>query len=171
MILNEIEDPRDWLARLKRRELVELAHAQGHTDITEKMAADDYEDFGGRVIPGIRTILRQRGVRPVPVPNRPLGMDGRHETRPMFQNSKPAAPAAAPDEWSEFQKWKASQPQAKPGKPERPKRLVERPKSEINRLRDECKRLGIKMDRRDRMADLKAKIEAHGQQNAPQQRQ
>lgn len=170
MLLKTIEDHRDWIGKARKRELVEVARAQGHTDIDETLPADDYTDHAGRITPGIRTLLRQRGVKRMPLPERPLGKIGRHETRPVAPKASaapmPSAPAAvAPDEWAEFQKWKASQPPA-----EKPKRLVERPRSEINQLRDECKRLGIKMDRRDGKAQLKAKIEAHGQ-DAPQRLQ
>lgn len=164
MLLKFIEDHRDALGKLRKRELIELARAQGVTDITETMAADDYTDESGKVTPGIRTILRQRGLNRVPVPNRPLGRAGRHETHPIAPKPAAATPPAnapAPDEWAEFQAWKASRAQAAPQPAANPRRLVERPRSEINMLRDECKRLGIKMDRRDRMGDLKAKIAAH----------
>ena len=165
MRLNRIDDPRDTLSRARRRELVEFAHAQGQMDITEDMPADDYQDLSGKKLPGIRSLLRQRGLNHIPIPSRTLGKSGRHETMPLTP-AKPAAVAAdVSDEWAQFQKWKASQ-QPQPAKPARKakyqQRLVPRPQSEINKLRDECKRLGIKMDRRDRKDDLKAKIAAHG---------
>lgn len=174
MILNKTEDHRDALGRMRRRQLVELAHANGHADITETMAADDYTDDNGRTIPGIRTLLRQRGVRGVRTPNPPLGARGRHETRAILPPKPPTAappkqPSATSDEWAEFQAWKASQ-QAPAPAPLKPPRLVPRPPQEINLLRDECKRLGIPMGRRDGKAQLKAKLEAHKAQhgqNAP----
>lgn len=178
MQLNRIDDPRDWISKARARELVEIAHAQGHHDITEAMPADDYTEPDGKLMPGIRTMLRQRGVKRVPTPQRPLGKAGRHETQPIIAKAQPAAAPADPD-WAEFQQWKAwkaSQQQAAPAEPApKPKRLVERPVQEINTLRDYCKANGIKMDRRDNKASLKAKVEAHkaehGEQDAPQRLQ
>lgn len=179
MYLNKIDDPRDSLAKAKRRELIEFAHANGQMDITERMPAADYTDENGREHPGIRTILRQRGLTRISIPNRPLGKRGRHETRPLLPH-KPTNAAPPDDEWAEFQKWKAARQQnesssphpssAAPPAAEKPPRLMERPKQEINTLRDECKRLGIKMDRRDNKDALKAKIAAHGQ-DTPQRLQ
>lgn len=164
MILNKIDDPRDALAKASRRELVEFAHAHGQTDINENMAADDGPNG---VPPGIRTILRQRGLTAIRPSRGRLGKEGRHETKPILtKKAAPPAPAAVPtSEWDEFQRWKASQ-QPKPA-PERKGRvrLVERPKSEINKLRDQCKALGIRMGRRDNKDALRAKIEAHSTQN------
>lgn len=178
MQLRKTIDPRDndWMLKTRKRELIEIARAQGITDIAESLPADDYTEPGGKMMPGIRTLLRQRGVKRVATPNRPLGRAGRHETLPMQPKQAAAAPTAAPadPEWAEFQAWKASQQKAPPppAAPPKPKRLVERPVQEINALRDYCKANSIKMDRRDNKATLKAKVEAHkaqnGEQDAPQ---
>lgn len=162
MKLDKIVDNRDWIGRARKRELIEIARAQGHVDIKEALPADDYTDPEGKIQHGIRTLLRQRGIKRMPLPDRPLGKIGRHATQPVVAKAAtPPANALDAAEWAEFQefkKWKAAQQPAK-----KPKRLVERPRSEINRLRDECKRLGIKMDRRDGTEQLKAKIAAHAE--------
>ena len=60
-----------------------------------------------------------------------------------------------------MRQWQEQQAQQQAPKPAAP-----RGASEINTLRAECKRLGIKVERRDNMQTMKAKIEAHGQNPA-----
>jgi hypothetical protein len=131
----------------------------------------------------LRIALQQRGLTHIPVPNRPLGAQNQPHPRQMYQNkltngqSQPPAAdvsdeAARAREYLErmgFKVTAADEPIKRESRRRvvaRPRRLVERPRSEINKLRDECKALGIKMDRRDRMPDLKRKIAEHGQQDA-----
>lgn len=158
MILNKIDDPRDNLEKAHRMELVKFARAHGLNHISEQMPA---------IL--IRQELRSRNLTNIRIPPRPLGA----------QSHPPAmADAAQPQNVvqvnaaADLARQYASQlpQQASPPPPPKQngrfKRLVERPKSEINQLRDQCKALGIKMGRRDNMAILKAKIEAHGQNPA-----
>lgn len=159
MLLNKIEDPRDNLEKAKLGELVRFANANGLRHVTYDMPA---------IL--IRQELRSRNLTNIQIPRRPLGAQNQG---PAMAPSPPPAPSnvvevnAAADLARQY-----AQQQAQPTPPPLPKvtprpepkfkRLVPRPRQEINILRDECKRLGIKMDRRDRLPDLKAKIEAHG---------
>lgn len=163
MFLNKIEDPRDNLAKARLWELQQFAAANNVAEVKADMPA---------IL--IRSILRSKGLTRIPVPDRPLGQMNQPHPRPMYKNGLAVAPERQrpqPEQEkgveADAEADLARQYQTK--KPARPPRLVERPKSEINKMRDECKRLGIHMDRRDRMPDLKAKIEAHKSgQNAPQ---
>lgn len=158
-------DPRDNLDRAHRRELVEFARANG-LDVDENMPADDIE---GRPGTGLRNMLRAKGITRISVPRRSIDNRVGDKTFPM--KAKPApVPQATSDEWADFQAfkaWKAAhQKPAVLAPTVAPVATAEKPRSEINALRDECKRLGVKMDRRDKTADLKAKIEAHRGENA-----
>lgn len=159
MILNKIDDPRDNLERAKRLELVAFAKANGLDHITNEHPA---------IV--IRAELRQRGLTNIKVPPRPLGAQTRRPgagvvAQPPAQNAIEVNAAA--DLARQFAQ-QQSQPPPPPldQKPAKPKI----PPQEINVLRAECKRLGIRMERRDTAAKLKAKIAAHGQ-DAPQLRQ
>lgn len=147
MILNKIDDPRDNLEKAHRLELVKFAHAHGMKEISEMMPA---------IL--IRSHLRAKGLTNIRITPRPLGSQGGAPA--PSSNQKVTEIDAAADLARQFA---AQQAAPKPGRPKRFNRLVERPKSEINKLRDECKRLGIHMERRDRMPDLKRKIAEHGQ--------
>ena len=133
----------------------------------------------------LRIALQQRGLTNIPVPDRPLGAQNQPHPRQMYQNklTNGQSPPPSADEVErarlyleqmgfkvitadEKQKLFPDSPQPRRRVVERPKRLVERPRSEINQLRDQCKQLGIKMDRRDRMPDLKRKIAEHGENAA-----
>lgn len=155
MILNKIDDPRDNLERARQAELVRFAQSHGLKHITDQVPA---------IL--IRAELRQRGLTNIRIPPRPLGATNQPNPIAPGPGAKIVEVNAAADLARQFAQQQARPPDPHPIKPERPKRLVERPKSEINRLRDQCKALGIKMDRRDRMPDLKAKIEAHGKNAA-----
>ena len=149
MILNKIDDPRDNLEKAHRRELVLFAHAQGVTEITEHMPA---------IL--IRRTLRAKGLTNIRIPPRTLGQQAGTPGPGGSQQEVPSIDAA-----DDLARQFAAEQTARPAMR---KRLVERPRSEINKLRDTCKELGIKMERRDRMPDLKAKIEAHSGKNAAQ---
>lgn len=155
MLLNRIDDPRDNLEKAHRLELVKFAHAQGVTEITEHMPA---------IL--IRRMLRAKGLTNIRIPPRALGQQAGTSAPNGSQQEVPSIDAAD-DLARQFAAEQAAARHA--GKLAREpirKRLVERPKSEINKLRDICKERGIKMERRDRMPDLKAKIEAHSGKNA-----
>lgn len=62
MQLQKIIDPRDNLEKLRRTELYRLAKSEGLSDIEPGMPA---------IL--MRRMLRDRGIRDVPDPNRPLG--------------------------------------------------------------------------------------------------
>ena len=93
-----IDDPRNRLERMKKRELVEYAHLNGQMDINANMQADDYKDINGRVTPGIRSLLSQRGLNGLAIDGRRLGQMGRQETVSILpRNPKPAPPQATPE--------------------------------------------------------------------------
>lgn len=164
MILNKVEDPRDTLAKARRWELVQLAKANGVSEIDADMPADL-----------MRTILRQKGVTRVQIPPRPLGQQNQPNARKMYRNGQLLTPPPAParqeqqkvvevnadaDLMRQWQQERAAQKNAEaaPAKP--------LDQMGINELRNECKRLGIHVERRDNMQTMKAKIEAHGQNAA-----
>ena len=145
MILNKIDDPRDNLEKARRMELVRFAQACGLPNITEHMPAML-----------IRRELRNKGMTNIKVPPRILGSQHQPNAVMPSPDQKVVEVNAADDLARQF---RAEQPV-----PAIPRRG--RPKSEINKLRDECKRLGIKMDRRDNVNNLREKIKAHGEQDA-----
>lgn len=132
------EDPSDNMDRMRRMQLVRFAHDNGQMDIHADMPASLIRDY-----------LRKRGITRAPPQPSIFGA--------MNQHPDPGQNVPAVDATSDLERQYLAQ------QPER--RRPGRPKSEINVLRDECKRLGIRMDRRDRMPDLKAKIAQYAQQN------
>ncbi len=166
--LKSIDDPRDNLEKAHRPELVRFARANGLTHITEDMPA---------IL--IRHELRTRRLTNIRIPPRPLGAQQNHPdalaASPQPQNVVEVNAAA--DLARQYEQQLANQREPEPESiqrarpPKYPNRLKPRPPQEINQLRDECKRLGIKMERRDGKAQLKAKIEAHRGQNAAQRSQ
>jgi hypothetical protein len=168
--LHKIDDPRDNLERAKRPELARYAKASGISEFTFNGMTFKVDEAPAIVT---RQFLRARGLTNIRVPHRPLGAQNAVPASATPQPSNAVAVDAAADLARQFQTQTLhpapSQP-AQAAPPARPKRLVERPRSEINLLRDECKAKGIKMERRDNLATLKAKIEAHGK-IAPQLRQ
>lgn len=137
MILNKIDDPRDALSRARRMELFRFAQAQGISDIVQEMPASL-----------MRRMLRARGLTNIRIPPRMLGA----------QNASGSSQQAGPDhkvneidadddlarQFQEQQKAKQAAPAAG--------------KMSMNELRAECKARGIKMDRRDNMETLRAKL-------------
>lgn len=155
MILNKIDDPRDNLERAKRGELVAFAQAHGLRHVTWDTPA---------IL--IRAELRAKGITNIRVPPRPLGSQaGRHHQAMAAPNQKVLEVNAAADLARQFEQQQAAPPPTPLPRTDKPKRLAERPRSEINRLRDECKRLGIKMERKDNLTTLKAKIATKQQES------
>lgn len=162
-------DPRDNLDKATRRELIEWAQVNNVTEVKEGMPADDVEGKPGT---GIRNILRAKGLSRIPVPNRSINQHGSVKTFPMKDRKPAPPPQATMDEWEEFQdfrRWKAAQGARKlpapvaaatPDQPASDKPVAE---MDMNELRRECKRLNIKVERTDRMPNLREKIAAHGQ--------
>jgi hypothetical protein len=150
-------DPRDNLDKAHRRELVEFARANG-LEVSEDMPADDIEGKPGT---GLRNFLRAKGVTRIAIPRRSIDGRGTEKTFSL-KARKPAPPLATSDEWNEFQQfkaWKASQHgQAAPAAPIPVASDKSVEAMSINELRDACKTRGIKMERRDNMASLKAKL-------------
>lgn len=144
-------DPRDNLDKAHRRELLDFAKANG-LEVDENMPADDIE---GRAGTGLRGLLRSKGLTRIAIP--PRSIDNRIGDRTFPLKSKPAVPAqASADEWAEFQKfkaWKAAQSQD--AKITEPKPIDQ---MSITELRTECKARGIKMERKDTMETLRAKL-------------
>ena len=165
MFLNKIDDPRDNLDKARRQELIRFAHAHGLKHIT-----------GDHPAILIREELRNKGLTNISIQPRPLGAQNQANPLPPGTEqpgAKVITAGASADLARQFalQQAQPAPPPLKPKAPTaKPPRLVEKPKQEMNTLREDCKRLGIKIDRKDKKADLKAKIEAHGK-NASQQRQ
>lgn len=160
MYLDRIEDHRSSLEKATRMELYRFAQANKVAEIVQEMPASL-----------MRVILRQKGLTQIKIPHRVLGVPA--QDRVPAPDMPTTSIDADEDLMRQWQGQKAAPPPVTPRAP-RPKskapprqRLLARPKSEINKLRDECKRLGIHMGRRDRMDDLRAKIEAHRRENSP----
>lgn len=160
LTLKSIDDPRDVLSRMRRWELVQYARRHNVTEINPDMPG-----------PLIASILRSKGLtgRDAPVPPRPLGKQNQPHARrlynadgsPKVHQARPQAQEAVGEVNAEadlMRQWQEQQQRAQQPAP--------RAESPINALRAECKRLGIKLDRRDNMQTMKAKIEAHGQNPA-----
>ena len=151
-------DPRDGLSKTRRRELVQIAHANGYLDITEDWPAD-----------GIRWELRKRGItKIIPVPRRKLGSNAQERTFPPGKAPSHAAPpAASGNENVEvdatedlMRQWKEQQNAAPP--PSAAPAVETKPieKMAINELRKECQRLNVPMGRRDNTESLRTKVKA-----------
>lgn len=143
-------DPRDNLDKALRRELIEFAQANG-LQIDPNMPADDIEGKDGT---GLRNLLRAKGLTRISIPNRSINSRGTNRTFPMNKAAPAVPPQASADEWKEFQEfkaWKASQTAAP---------VVTKPIGEmsIKELRTACKARGIKMERKDNMETLRAKL-------------
>lgn len=149
-------DPRDNLDKAHRRELVEFARANG-VEVSEDMPADDIE---GRPGTGLRNFLRAKGITRIAIPRRSIDHRGVEKTFPL-QARKPAPQQATSDEWAEFQQFKAWKAQQQPAPVAAPTPAApDKPVGDmsINELRDACKSRGIKMERRDNIASLRAKL-------------
>jgi hypothetical protein len=137
-ILKRIDDPRDALDRSRRPDLVKFARANGMADISEELPAMV-----------IRKRLRERGFTRIPLaPQRPLG-------------SPPDAPVYAPRQAMIEEAGEAIDAVADLERQLAPKPKPKKPMSAINALRAECHKLGIKLDRRDNVILMRAKISAH----------
>ena len=148
-------DPRDNLEKARQIELIRFAQSCGLRHITETMPA---------IL--IRAELRARNLTNIKIPHRPIGATNHPQamaTAPA--DAKIVEVNAAADLARQYAQQQARQPEPQPVVPQKPQRLKERPRSAINQMRDYCKANGIKMERRDGMASLKAKIEAHKAQN------
>jgi hypothetical protein len=152
LTLKSIDDPRDVLSRMRRWELVQYARQHKVSEVSPEMPG-----------PLIASILRSKGLtgRDAPIPPRPLGQQNQPHARRLYNrdgspkvhkaptNQVPASSEINADA-DLMRQWQEQQ------------RREQQPRSEtpINALRAECKRLGIKLDRRDNMQTMKAKIEA-----------
>lgn len=135
-VLKRIDDPRSNLEKARRPELVRFARANGMADISEAMPANL-----------IRRRLVAAGLTRIQVSAPPLGL-----APGASQTIAPDAPVNVVDADDDLERQFArEQAAAKPIKG-----------MAINELRAECKRLGIRLSRRDNMATMKEKIEAHG---------
>ena len=137
MQLLTIEDPRDNLQKATRFELVDFARKNGIQldEGTPKIVSEK--------------ILRDRGFVNIQIPDRPLGLYVGGETHatnePIVHGSLQNADDLLVAEYEHQKKEDANVS-----------------KMSMSRLRAECKSKGIKMDRRDNMQTLRAKL---GQQN------
>lgn len=148
MILNKIDDPRDNLAKATRYAVWQFAKANG-INFPEDAPADV-----------VRAALRQRGLRNIPV-NRPAlgaqnGPAGGQAIVPDAQGVEVDATADLAAQWERDRKR-----DLETGKTKRPERH-----NPMNELRARAKELGIKVDRRDNVNTLRAKVEAHGKDAA-----
>lgn len=156
MQLLSIQDPRDNLAKARRKELERFAAENGVNEIDPRMPADL-----------MRKILRQKGLVNIQPPHRPLGApaDAGASASPVVSNGQkvdevdadsdlmrqwqqdmsqsPVAPASA-------QKAAPTSNEA-PGPDDKPETITD--------LRKACKARGIKMARTDNMATLRAKLD------------
>ena len=157
LTLKSIDDPRDVLSRMRRWELVQYARQHKVSEVSPEMPA-----------PLIASILRSKGLngRDAPIPPRPLGQQNQPHARrlykadgsPKVHEARQHTPVASGSEINAeadlMRQWQEQQAQQQAPK------AAARGASEINTLRAECKRLGIKVERRDNMQTMKAKIEA-----------
>lgn len=156
-VLTRIEDPRDNLARARKRELYSFAARHGVSEITADMGADDMRD-----------ILRARNLTRIEIPPRTLGQHHgpiNVEARPMPQ------PMPRPDQDTVAMLLKQVaeltaqiqnlQGQQKPTQQQlaqrQPTQSVQEPKK-INELRAALKANGVKVLRTDTLETLKAKL-------------
>lgn len=158
LTLKSIDDPRDVLSRMRRWELVQYARQHKVTEVSPEMPG-----------PLIASILRSKGLngRDAPVPVRALGQQNQPHARRLYnpdgtpnvnKASRQTQPVPAGEVNADADLMRQWQEQQK-----RDHQPAPRAESPINALRAECKRLGVKLDRRDNMQTMKAKIEAHGQ--------
>lgn len=131
-----MEDPRDRLQKADRWELVEYAKANGvvlpYGENTPHLISEQ--------------ILRGRGLTNPPIRDVPLG------SAPVLGfDHQPASQTV--DAASDFARQFAQQAADPPYQP------VKTAKLSINELRNECKKRGIKLSRRDRIEDMKAKLD------------
>lgn len=146
----KFDDPRDTLAKLTRRELEHLARKEGRADIKPGMPA-----------PLMRARFRERPPSRMPRPLlAKLGIPQRAVTPPYDDWLRlafaPEQEFVAPVEAVEVdaladleRQWSA---QAAPP-------VAEKPKNEMAEARAECKRRGIKVERTDKLSDLRAKLD------------
>lgn len=135
-VLKRIDDPRDALDKARHIELVAFVRANGILDITPDMPA---------IL--IRRRLRAKGIRRIPIPERPLGV----VTGQTITDTAPTGieSDAADDLERQFK--------ATPKPVAQDKKLSQ---MSINELRAHGKKLGIKWSRRDNMITMREKIEA-----------
>lgn len=149
MILNRIEDPRDNLSKATRYQVWKFAKANG-VDFPEDAPADL-----------VRAELRRKGLTRIPVNRPPLGA----QNGPIgsVAIAQPAQQGVERDATSDLaEQWAREQQRARDeGRVKRPPRH-----NPMNELRAEARALGIKLDRRDNVETLRAKVEAHGKDAA-----
>lgn len=153
MILNKIEDPRDNLSKATRYQVWKFAKANG-IDFPEGTPADI-----------VRAELRRRGLRNIAV-NRPeLGAQNSGEAGaavvPPSNGKEVDALADITAQWE-----RDRQRDLASGKTKRPDRG-----NQMTELRLKARELHIKVDRRDNVKTLRAKIEAKSGKDAAQQLQ
>lgn len=150
-------DPRDALDKARRYELWQHALKNGVADITHDMPA-----------PIMRRILRERGLTQIAIPPRPLGQINQpHPSKAFVPGSgvvvngdgRVQESDALADLQRQYELEKQERQQARVVK-------YAKPVSTINQLRRKCQELGIKMDRRDNLQSLQAKIDGHGKDAA-----
>jgi hypothetical protein len=151
MILNRSEDPRDPLQKATRYEIWKFAKANGV----------DFPDGPNGLPPAdlMRAELRQRGLLrlstsrpPLGAQNGPTGPGSAIIQQPAQQGVERDATADLVEQWAREQQRLRDE-----GKVKRPERH-----NPMNELRARAKQLGIKVDRRDNIESLRAKVEAHG---------
>lgn len=147
MYLNKIDDPRDALQRARLKDILRFAREKNIDEIDPEMPAML-----------ARPIIRGKG----------LAGDFARWARSHVQFTplgQPAAPPATTDQATAVDaeadlaaQWAANRKaDLESGKTKRPERH-----NPMNDLRATAKELGIKIDRRDNLETLRAKVEAHG---------
>lgn len=141
-------DPRDSLSKARRTELVKFSRAQGFKNIDPNMPAEL-----------IRHLLRQNGVRSIPIPQRLLGQPNQPHANAPLHASNVSPPqtngvevSAMVDLARQFAQEQRTAPAADEAKPLKD--------MGINELRARGKELGIKFERTDNIPKMRDKIEA-----------
>ena len=152
MHLNRIDDPRDALQRARQTDILRYAREKNIKEITHDMPAML-----------ARPIIRGKGLAGDfarwargNVQFKPLGSAPSRPTVTSDQATAVDADADLAAQWAANRK-----ADLESGKTKRPERH-----NPMNDLRVKARELGIKVDRRDNINTLRAKVEAHGQNTA-----
>lgn len=146
MQLLTVIDPRDNLDKARRTELVAHARANGVIDITEQMPAML-----------IRKKLRALGLERIRIPERVYAQPSLAARPPLDDDGLPmdAGNSVATDAADDLERQYQAQA------PKNPHTMA------YNELRRQARMLGVKLNRKDNMAAIKAKVAAAMQKGKP----
>lgn len=143
-----IDDPRDALQRARMKDIIRFAREKNINEIDPEMPAMLARPIiRGKGLAGAFAAWARANVHFAPLGSAPQ--------RPAVTSDQAAAVDAEADLAAQ---WAANRKQdLDTGRTKRPERH-----NPMNELRAEAKKLGIKIDRRDNVERLRAKVEAHG---------